>query len=456
MRARKAFFFLRAFRHGLANFFAVNGLALEGASSDVLWNERVSLWNGLFGAISLSLVSSFLPLFAVEALRADDYQVALLSSLPQLMNLFATFLGMIFLRAFAREVKHFTFWSLLAARVLLVFFVLLPFFPVNHPAALLVFLVGFMAFPQAFGNLFWQALIGEIIPPGRRNGFFSYRNRLATLASMFAVLLVGAFMSAFDKRIFWPYQVFFAIALVTGLLEVGFLALHRVHSFVPVEKTTTGRVLSFSFTELGESLREPRFRRYLVAIPFFHFAWQMAWPLFTLYNVKVARADAFWLATFTVTSLLGQLVTFGFWGRLADDRDGRHLLGVATLGMATIPALTVLSTSLPYLASVNLWTGLFLSGVQLLILNVLFALGELRDRNGAIALYNVGVGVIGFFAPQVGVLVAAKIGIIGAMWLSSFLRALSALFLWLLPRFDAPIRGSVASCAAAAGKGERT
>ncbi|MBT9253645.1 MAG: MFS transporter [Brockia lithotrophica] len=447
MRVRRPSFSFRAFWRSLGN-----GFVAGEANSDLLWNEQMSLWNGLFAAISLTLVSSFLPLFAVEALRADDYQVALLSSLPQITTLLATIIGTVLLRAYAGEVKRLTFWSLLVTRGLLAGFILLPWLPFGRAADLLVLLVGIMAFPQALANLFWQALVGEIIPAERRNAFFSARNRLATLASMVAVLLVGAFMSAFDKRLLWPYQVFFSIALAAGLLEVYFLARHRVSAPRPAQRVPP----AFSLAELWESLREPRFRRFLGAVLFFHFAWQMAWPLFTLYNVKVARADAFWLASFTVTSLLGQLVTYGFWGRLAEVRDGRRLLGVATLGMATIPALTVLSVSLPYLALVNLWTGLFLSGVQLLIFNVLLALGEVRDRNGAIALYNAGVGIIGFLAPQVGVLVAAKLGIIGAMWVSSFLRALSALFLWLLPRCDARNESPVAPFAAAAGKGRGT
>ncbi|RKQ84710.1 MFS transporter [Brockia lithotrophica] len=443
MRVKRPPFSFRAFWHRLGN------VLLPGeADSDLLWNERMSLWNGLFAAISLTLVSSFLPLFAVEALHADDYRVALLSSLPQITSLLATFLGMVLLRVYAGEVKRLTLWSLLATRGLLAAFVLLPWLLFGRAADLLVLLVGVMAFPQALANLFWQALIGEIIPAERRNAFFSARNRWATLASMFAVLLVGSFMSAFDKRLLWPYQVFFSVALAAGLLEVYFLARHRV----PSPRADRSVSPSFSLAELGESLRDPRFRRFLAAVLFFHFAWQMAWPLFTLYNVKIAHADAFWLASFTVTSLLGQLVTYGFWGRLAEARDGRHLLGVATLGMATIPALTVLSVSLPYLALVNLWTGLFLSGVQLLIFNVLLALGEVRDRNGAIALYNAGVGIIGFLAPQVGVLIAAKLGIIGAMWISSLLRALSALFLWMLPRCDVRSGSSTASVAVASGR----
>lgn len=109
MRVRRPPFSFRAFCRSLGN-----GFGAGEASSDLLWNEQMSLWNGLFAAISLTLVSSFLPLFAVEALRADDYQVALLSSLPQITTLLATIIGTVLLRAYAGRLSALRFGACLS------------------------------------------------------------------------------------------------------------------------------------------------------------------------------------------------------------------------------------------------------------------------------------------------------------------------------------------------------
>ncbi|MEX2103934.1 MAG: MFS transporter, partial [Bacilli bacterium] len=97
------------------------------------------------------------------------------------------------------------------------------------------------------------------------------------------------------------------------------------------------------------------------------------------------------------------------------------------LGMATAPFLTVLSTNLLYLTAINLWTGLFVSGIVLLLFNQLLKVSPEDNRTTYLANYNVLLGIIGFLAPQFGVLLLEKLGMLHAMSISSGVRVLGGI-----------------------------
>ncbi|MBT9281260.1 MAG: MFS transporter [Hydrogenibacillus schlegelii] len=381
------------------------------------YNMEKSIQNGIFAAIAAGIFSSFLPLFAIEALHATDYQVALLSSLPQLVNFLVLIPGALWL-ARLRRLKPFTAANLGLGKVFMLLVALAPVQPWLDPAWWVVLFVALMNVPTALGALGWQAFIGALIPPERRNRFFSRRNRDTTLWTMLVVLASGLILNAFDKRSPGPYQAFIALAALFGFLETAALVQH-----VETASPEDGVRGMGAFRGL---LRSPAYARFFVAGLFFNFAWQMAWPLFNLYNVKVVQATALWLALFTVANQLSQIIAFTAWGRLAERFGGGPMLAVTAVGMATAPTLTVLSTSPVYLLFVNFFTGLFVAGTVLLLFNELLAVSPAEKRTAAVALFNVGVGAVGFLAPQVGVWLAGLIGLHGAMHLSSLLRLLAA------------------------------
>lgn len=95
-------------------------------------------------------------------------------------------------------------------------------------------------------------------------------------------------------------------------------------------------------------------------------------------------------------------------------------------GMATSPALTVLSSNLVYLTLINLWVGLFVSGTNLLLFNQLLKASPEANRTNYIANYNFLLSIIGFIAPQMGVFLLNGIGMETAMNTISILRFLAA------------------------------
>lgn len=170
-------------------------------------------------------------------------------------------------------------------------------------------------------------------------------------------------------------------------------------------------------------MHNPLFTRYLLLSAFFNFGWQMSWPLFNLYQIGQAHATALWLGLFTVAALLSQAISFPGWRALARKKGGMTALGLATL---SLPWLPVPSRNLWVLSGVHFESGLFLSGVNLLLFTELLAHIPAASRTEYIVAYNVAMGAVGFAAPEFGIFVLTHRHMAGAMRLSSLWRAAGA------------------------------
>ncbi len=51
-------------------------------------NERLSIWNRWFAAVSMTIVNNFVAMYLLDALHATNSEMGLLNSLPSLVNLF--------------------------------------------------------------------------------------------------------------------------------------------------------------------------------------------------------------------------------------------------------------------------------------------------------------------------------------------------------------------------------
>ena len=382
-------------------------------------NKRYSIINGVYSTIANSY-GGFIALYAIHVLGANHQQVGLINSLPAITSLISVILGGLWFSQLTVK-KKFCGLSILFTRSILLFFAMIPFLP-DYQAWVFVFLIGFMSIPGSLANLSWQSLIGDLVPESERGQFFSHRNRVLTIVGMIATAILGIVLNRFDAANPYPYQLLFVFAFLFGLLETLYLFKH-VES--PIQKPEVQQIKIL--TKVREMLKQKPFLFFLASSILFNFGWQMAWPLFNIYQIEYAHATAFWLSLFTVTNQLSQIITYRWWGRMSDQYGNSMMLFIASAGMATAPFLTILSTNLIYLTVINLWTGAFLAGTNLLLFNQLLKVTTDEERSSYITLYTVFIGFIGFIAPQAGVWLLGQIGMITTMNLSSIIRFLGGI-----------------------------
>jgi predicted MFS family arabinose efflux permease len=308
------------------------------------------------------------------------------------------------------------------------FFVL--YIPDEYRSWVFVILVGLMNFPGSFATLSWQAFIGDLIPEHRRSGFFGERNKILTVVGMASTFLFGILLQQFDKSNAFPFKILFLIAFFSGLVEVYYLTKHieakNVKSQVKEKKRKVININAF---------KDKPYINFMICALFFNFAWQMAWSLFSIYQIKDAHANGMWVSLFSVANQIAQIISFKWWGRMADKYSNAMMMIPVSIGMASTPILTILSSNLIYLTIVNATSGLFVSGTVLILFNQLLEVTKDDNRSSYIANYNILLAIVGFIAPQFGVFLLEQTNMEIAMITSGVLRASSAIFFLLLYYF---------------------
>ena len=394
------------------------------SSTTVKYNEIQSIRNGAASTVTLNLTNNFFTLFAILVLGATNYQVSLISSLPSIIGMCAMLPAAIYINRLERK-KEFTVYTLFFTRIFLLFMVFIPFIKPSLSSWIFVALIGLMNLPGTFVNLGWQALIGDLIPDNRRNKFFGKRNFYLTIIGMVVTLLVGFCMRGVNSKSAFPYQALFFIAFLFSLVELYYLKLHKEK---PVKTEKSNYQSPFS----KRIFKNKPYAAFLICGLFFNFGWQMAWSLFSIYQIRYAHATAYWISFFTVSNQISQIVSYPWWAKMADKWSNRTLLVWISIGMALAPILNILSINYVYLLFINFFSGFFVSGTVLILFNSLLEVSEEEHRTSYIANYNFLLSIVAFIAPQVGVYLLETFSMNTSMILSTIFRGLSALFfIWM-------------------------
>lgn len=385
------------------------------------YNEKISIYHGMVSTIAVNLAGNFYPIFAISILGATNFQVGLISSLPPLIALLMTIPAAILLNRLERQKKTVAM-AVLCARLLFLLLIGVVFISSPYQAWAFLIIIAFMNVPATISNIGWQTLISGMIKDERRGAFFSDRNRLLTIAGMISTLVIGIIMKNQTTNAS-AYQWLFFVALLFGLGEVFFLMKHK-------EKVQSNMGTKKSYMNWS-IFKDHGYKWFLIAALCFNFTWQMSWGIFNIYHVRIAHVTILWISVFSVGCQLVQIFTFPLWKKWAEEKSNTLMLVWAALGMALVPFLTILSTNLFYLTCVQAISGFFISGVVLLLFNLLLEQSPEEKKTYCITTYNVLLSFVAFLAPQVGILLLEGLGIQKSMELNSILRIGSA-FVFLL------------------------
>ncbi|MCM2533011.1 MFS transporter [Neobacillus pocheonensis] len=382
------------------------------------YNEKVSIYHGMVSTIAVNLASNFFPIFAIAILGATNYQVGLISSLPPLVALIMTIPAAIMLNRLELQKKTVAM-SVLWARAMFLLILGVIYLTSSYQAWTFLIIIALMNVPGTISNIGWQTLISGMIKDERRGTFFSDRNRLLTVVGMITTLIIGIIMKNQTNNAA-AYQWLFFSAFVFGILEGYFLMKHQE---TVQSKTNIQNKNSFMNWSI---FKDNGYRWFLIAALCFNFSWQMAWGIFNIYNVKYAHATILWISIFSVGNQLVQIFTFPLWKKWAEHKSNTLMLVWAALGMALLPFLTVLSRNLLYLTFTQMLSGFFVSGIVLLLFNLLLEQSPKETRTYCITTYNVLLSFIAFIAPQIGIWLLDATGIQKSMEINSVLRFISA------------------------------
>ncbi|MDF2556528.1 MAG: major facilitator superfamily permease [Bacillales bacterium] len=387
-------------------------------------NEKYSILSGVAASASLSLANNYFTLFAILVLGATNYQVGLISSLPQIVGMVAILPAAYFVNK-AKLKKGITSYSIFFTRLTLILMAFVVFVPAKYAAWVFVVLIALMNFPGQFLNLSFQAFLADIIPEERRNLFFAKRNRILTITGLIVTLTVGIFMKTQLNDDVLPYQILFVLAFIAGMFEMFYVHKHKEFSHPNLNQEIPS---FFSKKVFGHK----PYLTFLICGLFFNFAWQMAWPLFSIFQIRNCHANGLWISLFNVSNQLTQIISYPIWAKLGSKYSNSSLLVVTSIGMGLGAGLTPLFENLYWLIFVNIISGFFVSGTVLLLFNGLLEASKEEIRTSFVANYNFLLAFVAFVAPQFGVFLEDLFDIKVAMLISMFLRFVGGgLFLWM-------------------------
>jgi MFS family permease len=374
----------------------------------------------------MNMVGPFAAIFAMK-IGATQLHVALLTSAPAVVSLLAMIPGALTIDRSDRK-KRLTARFMLGHRAFYVTLACVPFFPGPARATAFVTLLALMNLPGAVSNVAWQAFASRIVPPEHRATTFAARNRLMSVVGTAVTLALGIFLD----RVVFPvgYQIAFVAAFLVALAELAVFNRIRepaqTREGLPVLKSpaspalgspyppfaSTPRIPILSFwVRYGRAamggvrgiLRERRFVRYTLVSMLFYLAWQIPWPLFSWYQVRVLHANNVWVSMLALVNTGGALVGYGFWSRFINRWGNLRALFTATLPIFVTSIVYAFSSQLYTIAAANLLVGAIFSGVNIALFNTLLEMTPEEQKTSFIAYFNTAVTISSIIAPLLGV-----------------------------------------------------
>jgi len=242
----------------------------------------------------------------------------------------------------------------------------------------------------------WNTWVGTLVPADRRARFFARRAQFSQVAAAAGLLGGGALLHTWSdpSRPMSVFAVLFAAAAAARFVSSLYLS-SQSEPQKPAP-SAEGWGLSWRTWRLtaGDDGRLLPFLLWMQATTY------VAAPFFTPY--MLVRLDLSYGAftLLTATALVSRIVTLPLLGLLAQRLGTRRLMLVGGAGIVPLPALWLLSNSLPYLLVLQCVAGCAWASFELAMLLAFFERIPERDRTSVLTAFNlanavaIGVGSV--------------------------------------------------------------
>lgn len=395
----------------------------------VNYNINVNIVNGILATVALNLVNPYFAKFA-ERLGATDYEIAYLTSLPHFVSIFAFIPGAILIESY-KDKKKITGSIMTIHKLFYILLACVPFFKGVNQATLFVMLIGLMNLPGSIGTMGFQSSIGDIFLPEDRGKAMGLRNRYATIFGMMVTFLSGELLTRVPKTnedAIHLYQIFFAIAFLVSMGEVVSYFKFRG---IKKKKSKDKHYIDCLKETLKNIPKEKDFILFSLCSIFFHIGWMGAQPLFSIYSIKVLKANEIWLSALSIASSISSIIAYTKWAKFADKKGNSLALSIAIMGMGITPILYALSNSIKQLVIFNVIVGISVAGTNLILFNILLEVTPKKNRTIYIAVYNTFIAIISAIAPILGIAIKNATSIKVALVIIGILRFIASIFFFM-------------------------
>ena len=399
-------------------------------------NSLFVILEGIVFTTALNLYNPFIQMFA-KRMGAGDIHVALLNSMPPLMAILVLVPCGIFIDRL-EDKKRATCILILLNGVFYLLIASVPFFPDTYRVVLYVVLIGLMNWPGSLYGTTWQSFFVETFKGAQARLVYSLRSKYGAFFGLITVLLTGLILTKIptnDAERLVIYQLFYVACFILAILQAFILS--RVKNGSGLANGDGKYIPSFNINDFKHMLSNRKFIIFSAISFVFHIGWQLAWPLFFIYNVDYVKVNEFQLSLLNVASGLSAFLSYSFWNKLADNRGGSFAMMLSAAAMAVNPFFYVKLMSVEILVIINVLIGIANAGITLTLFSCLMETLPEDKRTVYISFFNTFISISGFFSPLAGVWIYNRVGIHTAFLLIGLVRILATFLYfigWLMER----------------------
>jgi len=362
---------------------------------------KLSIIEGTFAQVHMNLTAGmFLTSYALY-LGLNDFGIGLLSAIP------AFFTGCAFFSVYLVQVignrrRLCVLFSGLGRGLFLVFGIALLFRIRFNPALFFVLIAGHNALMSIAGNA-WQSWMSELVPREKRGFYFGIRNTVLNLVGLLATTIGGRILDIYKMKAAIEHGI--GLLFTTAAVSSTTAAVILSKQPEPRSPSKPPRITTFVKTPL----RDVNFRNLLKFIAFWYLLAGIASPFYIVHMITNLKMSYSQIAYYTIIAgLIGMLCQL-LWGKIIDRFKSKPVLVFNFFGAAFLPLLWLFATDV-YL--VPLWidallTGVFWSGINLGLFNIVFSLTDDKNaKESYFAIFTTLSGLCGFLASLLGGLTA--------------------------------------------------
>lgn len=405
---------------------------------------RLFTYEGILITLINNLVGSHNNLFAIR-LGAGDYELGLVTMLPQLVGMAVLIPGGIFTDSLKNK-RDMVTSALFAVACL---YVMIGFVPAlgSYKLGAFIALMALSSAPMTIYNVSWQAYFSDVVHPNGRNRVLAVRSSLSFLMGITITLTGGALLSSSSTNAekITLHQIFLWGAAALLLLQIYVL------KKIPVEKA--GKSKKINLNELKKAfidlIHNRRFLGFVSVAIFFYLTWHIDWTLYFIGQTKYLGMNEAWLSYVNIANAIIQFLTMGVWSKINSRHGVRFAIIFGSLGLAFCPIGMILSTSIQtsnarlIFLIVNTLFNITLATTTLNILQCLLQVIPEKNKTLNISIYTALVMLSNGIMPFVGVSIYRMMGadlwaLHSIFWVIFVLRLIAtglwALRWWILRR----------------------
>ncbi|MBE7446920.1 MAG: MFS transporter [Planctomycetia bacterium] len=364
----------------LAKKVSAHMLNKQQEKSAVEKSLDLSIKDGVAFAATTGFGDNYINPFAV-ALGASNFQIGLLSSIPQLLP------ALMQLKVADMTERLGSRKKIIVRSVFLHAFMLLPIalVPYVSKSIQIGMLIGLCTLYMLFASLAgpaWGSLMADLVPLRKRGVFFSKRSRLIGLVTLSTTFLAGYTLHLFKTQSLIGFTIIFFLAMISRYISCYFLS--RMYE-PPLE---VKREHYFSFGAFVRRLNVGNFGKYVIFQSTFNFAVFIASPFFTVFMLRDLGFSYLTYTIVVITVPLATILSMSYWGRYSDALGNRRVMRICSIIISVLPALWLVSHEVYFLIGIQVLAGFFWGGFNLCSSNFIYESAIPEKRTRCISYFN--------------------------------------------------------------------